>query len=152
MSHHYIRLSSRIARQELDEEHRSFLEEKLFDAIVASGVIVALADGRADEVERSVCADFVDRSHRLSTFTSADAIHAFDSYARQLEKDSDVPEAWQATLRRVSNRASGDDVLCVARKVAFADGSLHSAEEQALDLIRLGVAPSHKTPSALFPT
>lgn len=53
MVRHYIRRSSRKTLRAFVDEHRIYLEEMLFDAVVTAGTIVAFADGRADETERS---------------------------------------------------------------------------------------------------
>jgi tellurite resistance protein len=124
-----------------EEAHRTYLEETLFEAVVTAGVMVAFADGRANESERSELASFVGQNHWLPTFTPADAIEAFDSRVRQFEMTSSVPESEMGSLQRVNDDIGICEVVRAAELVALADGRMQPAEVEVLRRVHSAMFP-----------
>ena len=142
MLHQNARQSSRMPAADLREAHRTYLEETLFEAVVTAGVVVALADGRADAAERAELVGFVEQSSWLSTLTPAEIIDAFDSHVRQFEMIGGVSEATINSLRQVGDRAGIREVVCAAERVALADGCVQTSEKTAIQFIRSAVMPA----------
>lgn len=145
MLHQSTRQAARMLQADLGEAHRTFLEDVLFEAVVTAGAIVAAADGQADTSERAALVNFVERNHRLSTFTHDDTSDAFDTCIRQFDLSGGVPETAFDSLRRVTDSLGIRDVVCAAGKVAFADGRMQPDEEAALGLIQSTILPSPTT-------
>jgi tellurite resistance protein len=141
MSIQNSRQSSRMHAAELGEAHRSYLEDTLFDAVIVAGVVVALADGRADAAERSALVQFVEQNDRLLDFTPTDTSTAFDTYVRQFQIDGSLPETIFNPLRQVGNRAGTREIVDAAKHVALADGEVRSSEREAIQLIQSTLIP-----------
>jgi len=104
------------------------------NALIIAGAFVALADGRIQTVEREEVLRYIDRRRFAATrWRTADL---FDERAGQLQ-NADFANVVVEALRPVPNLSLTSDVMCIAERVAAADGQMHPDEAQMIKLIRL---------------
>ena len=135
MSNSITRLTAKVAPGEIRSAHKDYLEERLFEAVVTAGAVVAVADGVAEPDERAELIDFVDRSTWLQSHTSDETAQAYDARVRQFTLDGGVPEA-VSSLRGVGDGLGSRVVMAAGQCVADADGSVRTTEHDALQSIR----------------
>ena len=126
MTNQYTRSSATTAEHMADRLDNR--DEDVMEGLVTAGAFVALADGRIDKVERDELLDFIDRQQLAPTIPRTEIAEVFDRRVRQLY-DRDSAEVILENLRPLVG-------LCVAQRVAAADGQIHPRELQALELIR----------------
>jgi tellurite resistance protein len=111
-------------------------DEDVMQGLVTAGALVALADGRVEEVERDELLNFIDRQQLAPTIPRTDIAEVFDRRVQQLE-DRDSAEVIIENLRPLVGLSLASVVLRTAQRVAAADRQIHPGELQALELIRL---------------
>jgi len=98
------------------------------NALITAGAFVALA------VERDEVLHYIDRRRFAATrWRTADL---FDERAGHLQ-NADFANVVVEALRPVPNLSLTSDVMCIAERVAAADGQMHPDEAQMIKLIRL---------------
>jgi tellurite resistance protein len=111
-------------------------DQRVMQALVTAGALVALADGRVDTIEREELVNFVDRQGLVPTISQHDIAEAFDNRVRQLE-DRDSANVIMEAFRPLAGLSLASVVVRTAERVAAADGQIHPGELRALKLIRL---------------
>jgi tellurite resistance protein TerB len=134
MTKRYTRSSTAIA--ELTTNYVGHRDEEVLQALVTAGVLVALADGRVETVERDELVNYIDRQEFVPTISRHEIAEAFDNRVRQL-KDRDSAEVIARTFRPLAGLSLASVVVRTAERVAAVDGQIHPGELQALKLIRL---------------
>jgi tellurite resistance protein len=126
-------------------------DQRVLQALVTAGALVALADGRVDASERDELIEFVDRRGFVPTISRHHIAEAFDNRVRQL-KNRDAGKVIVEALRPLAGLSLASVVLRAAERVAAADRQIHPGELRALKLIRLimmtlpstGSPPNHR--------
>jgi tellurite resistance protein TerB len=134
MTKRYTRSSATMAEHMADRLDNR--DEDVMQGLVTAGALVALADGRVEEVERDELLNFIDRQQLAPTIPRTDIAEVFDRRVQQLE-DRDSAEVIIENLRPLIGLSLASVVLRTAQRVAAADRQIHSGELQALELIRL---------------
>lgn len=134
MADRYIR--SRTATTELTGDHHDHWDEKVMQALVTAGALVALSDGRVEAVERDELVNFVDQQGFVPTISRQEIAEAFVSRVRQLE-DWHSASAIVESLRPLAGLSLASVVVRTAERVAAADRKIHPGELHAIQLIRL---------------
>jgi tellurite resistance protein len=134
MTKRYTRSSATTAEHMADRLDNR--DEDVMRGLVTAGALVALADGRVEEVERDELLNFIDRQQLAPTISRTDIAEVFDRRVQQLE-DRDSAEVIIENLRPLVGLSLASVVLRTAQRVAAADRQIHSGELQALELIRL---------------
>jgi tellurite resistance protein TerB len=111
-------------------------DEEVMQALVTAGAMVAIADGRLEQVERNELVDFIDRRGFVPAFSPNETAKAFDDRVRQL-KDRNSPNVILEALRPLAGRSLSSILIRTAERVAAADQKIHPAELRAIKLIRL---------------
>jgi tellurite resistance protein len=122
-------------------------DERVMQALVTAGAFVALADGRADAVERDELLSFIDGQLLIPTIARREIVEAFDNRVREL-KDQGSAKVIVETFRSLAGRSPSSFVVRAAERVAAADGYLHPNELEAIGLLRLIITnlPNKETP------
>lgn len=141
MPNSITRLTAKVATDGIKSAHKDYLEERLFEAVVTAGAVVAVADGVAKPGERAELIDFVDRSTWLQSHTSDETAQAYDARVRQFTLEGGIPEAI-SSLRGVGDGLGGRVVMAAGHCVACADGSVPAAEQDVLQAIRSALDPA----------
>jgi tellurite resistance protein len=119
----------------------------VMNALVTAGAFIALADGRADSLERAALADFMEKS-LLFTVSRDDIVQAFDRCVRQLEVRND-PLVILESFQVLAGRSMASVVVRLSEQVAGADRKIHPGELDALELVRLMLMKlAHRVPRA----
>jgi tellurite resistance protein len=134
MTKRYTRSSATTAEHMADRLDNR--DEDVMRGLVTAGALVALADGRVEEVERDELLNFIDRQQLAPTIPRTDIAEVFDRSVQQLE-DRDSAEVIIENLRPLVGLSLASVVLRTAQRVAAADRQIHPGELQALELIRL---------------
>ncbi len=121
---------------ELASDYSDHGEEEVMQALVTAGALVALADGKAEAVERDELVNFIDRQRLVPAISRHDIAEAFDNRVRQLENRDSVDLIVQA-FQPLAGRSLASVVVRTAERVAAADRQIHRGELNALRLIRL---------------
>ena len=111
-------------------------DERVLQALVTVGALVALADGHLEKVERDELVGFVHRQDFVPTISHSGITKAFDNRVRGLEERCD-PNLIIEALRPLADLSLTSVVVRTAERVAAADRTIHPGEEQAIKLIRL---------------
>ena len=111
-------------------------DEQAMTALVTAGALVALADGRADAVERDEVLDYIDRRRLAPAVSRQRVAEFFDARVRQLQ-DRDVTDLIVEAFRPVARLPLVSEVIRIGERTAAADGRLHPCELQVIALIRL---------------
>jgi len=111
-------------------------DEQAMTALVTAGVLVALADGRVDAVERHEVLDCIDRRRLAPAVSRQRVAEFFDGRVRQLE-DRDFTDLIVEAFRPVTRLSLASEVIRIGERTAAADGRLHPCEVQVIALIRL---------------
>jgi tellurite resistance protein len=111
-------------------------DQELVQALVTTGALVALADGRLEDVERDELVGFIERQGFAPTISRDDTAKAFDSRIRELEERYS-PNTIIEALRPLAGLSLTSIVVRTAERVAAADRTIHPGEQQAIELIRL---------------
>jgi tellurite resistance protein len=90
-------------------------DEAVMQGLVTAGALVALADGRVEEVERDELLNFIDRQQLAPTIPRTDIAEVFDRRVQQLE-DRDSAEVIIENLRPLVG-------LSLASGIAWRTGS-----------------------------
>lgn len=127
--------------------------QQAVNALLVSGALVALADGRVDKVERDVAIDYIDQHQLAATMSRRDIAAKFDERVRCIEERDFVDLVIDA-FRPVPALSLTSDVLQIAALVAAADGQVLPIERGAIALIRLITTnlPAPKTFERCSPT
>ena len=132
-------------------------DEQVMQALVTTGAFVALADGRVKDVERDELLSYVEAQDLVTTIARQEIVDAFDNRVQEIE-DRGSANVIVDAFRPVVGRSPPLFLVCVAERVAAADGYLHPNELQSIELVRLIVTnrPSsrsqssgHRSPCAL---
>ena len=134
MTKRYSRSSATTAEHVADRLDNR--DEDVMQGLVTAGALVALADGRVEEVERDELLNFIDRQQLAPTIPRTDIAQVFDRRVRQLQ-DRDSAEVIIENLRPLVGLSLASVVLRTAQRVAAADRQIHPGELRALELIRL---------------
>ena len=97
-------------------------DEEVMHALVTAGALVALADGRLDDVERDELVGFVDRRGFVPAFSSDRIAKAFDDRVQLLE-DRYNPNVIIQTLRPLAGRS----LASIVSEESFALGRSNQA-------------------------
>jgi tellurite resistance protein len=110
--------------------------------LVTAGALVAIADGRAQAVERAELLNFMQQL--MPEFSENEIGELFDHRVRELE-DRDAVGVITEHLRPLAGLSLASVVIRAAERVAAADRQVHPTEMQAVRLIRLFMAslPAH---------
>ncbi len=111
-------------------------DQALVQALVTTGALVALADGRLEDVERDELVGFIARQGFAATISRRDTAKAFDTRVRELEERYS-PNTIIEALRPLAGLSLTSIVVRTAERVAAADRKIHPGEQQAIELIRL---------------
>ena len=125
-------------------------DQRLMQALVTVGALVALADGRVEVCERDELVDFVDRQGFISTISRRCIAQTFDDRVQQLE-DRHGAKVIVETFRPLAGLSLASVVIRTAERVAAADRKIHPGELRALKLIRsiMMALPSNGPPPRL---
>jgi len=110
--------------------------EQAVNALLVSGALVALADGRVDRNERDVAIDYIDQHQLAATMSRRHIAAKFGETVRCIE-DRDFVDLVVDAFRPVPALSLTSDVLRIAELVAAADGQVLPIERGAIALIRL---------------
>jgi tellurite resistance protein TerB len=125
-------------------------DQRVMQALVTAGALVALADGRVEAIERDELVDFIDRQGFVPTISRRSVAQTFDDRVRQLE-DRDGAKVIVESFRPLAGLSLASVVIRTAERVAAADRKIHPGELRALKLIRLMLMalPSNGPPPML---
>jgi tellurite resistance protein TerB len=125
-------------------------DQRVMQALVTAGALVALADGRVEAIERDELVDFIDRQGFVPTISRRCVAQTFDDRVRQLE-DRDGAKVIVESFRPLAGLSLASVVIRTAERVAAADRKIHPGELRALKLIRLMLMalPSNGPPPML---
>ena len=115
-------------------------DEQAMTALVTAGVLVALADGRVDAIERDEAVDYIDRQGLAPAISRRRVAEFFDGLVLRLQ-DRDFTDLIIAAFRPVAHLSLASEVIRIAERIAAADGRLHPCEVQVIALIRLLMMP-----------
>ena len=101
-------------------------DEEVLQALVMAGAMVALADGRLEDVERGELVDFIHQRGFVTAFAPIETAKVFDDRVRQLE-DRYSPNLIIDALRPLAGRSLASIVIRTAERVAAADRDIHPA-------------------------
>jgi tellurite resistance protein len=121
---------------EFDIHYLADHDQRVLQALVTAGALVALADGKVDASERDELVEFVDRQGFVPTISRHRIAEAFDNRVQQL-KDRDGARVIVETFRPLAGLSMASVVIRTAERVAAADRQIHPGELRALKLIRL---------------
>ncbi len=136
MSQPYASTSTAIAELTADAGDRFDDDREIVQALVTAGALVALADGRANDVERDELTSFIARQGFAPSISSDEVAATFDDRVRQLDERYS-PNIIVEALRPLAGLSLTSIVIRTAERVAAADRKIHPAEQQAIKLIRL---------------
>ena len=111
-------------------------DEQAVKALVTAGAFVALADGRAEVIERDETVHYIDRRQLAPTISRQRIAEFFDERARRLQ-DADFADLITESLRPVAALSLSTHVIRIAERVAAADRYVDPNEAQVITLIRL---------------
>jgi tellurite resistance protein len=111
-------------------------DQEVMQALVTTGALVALSDGRVETVERDELVRFVDQQGFAPTIAPEEIAETFAHRVRQLE-DRHSASVIVESLRPLAGRSLASVVVRTAERVAAADRKIHPAELHAIQLIRL---------------
>ncbi|MGC1354981.1 MAG: tellurite resistance TerB family protein [Xanthobacteraceae bacterium] len=121
---------------EITPDYLNHRDEEVMHALVTAGALVALADGRLDDVERDELVAFIDQREFVPAFSPSDIAKAFNDRVRQLD-DRYSPNLIIGALRPLAGLSLTSIVIRTAQRVAAADRKIHPGELHAVKLIRL---------------
>ena len=133
MENRYSRSSTTTTKPTTD--YLQISDEEIMQALVTAGVLVALADGELEKVEREELVHFIDQQGFVPTIVKADIADTFDSRVRELEGPYCATVIVE-TLRPLTGQSLASVVVRTAQRVAAADQKIHPGELQALKLIQ----------------
>ena len=118
-------------------------------ALVTTGALLALADGRVKDIERDELLSYVDAKDLVPTIAQQEMVVAFDNRVREIEDRGSanvIVDAFQPLV----GRSPSSFLVGVAERVAAADGYLHPNELQSIEIVRLIVTnrPSCRSQSS----
>ena len=118
-------------------------------ALVTTGALVALADGRVKDIERDELLSYVDAQDLVPTIAQQEIVVAFDNRVREIE-DGGSANVIVDAFRPLVGRSPSSFLVGVAERVAAADGYLHPNELQSIEIVRLIVTnrPSCRSQSS----
>ena len=111
-------------------------DHAVMQALVTAGALVALADGRVEQVERDELTSFITRQGFVAGKSSEDIGAAFDDRVRDLSERFS-PDTIVDAMRPLAGRSLTSIIVRTAERVAAADREIHPGEQQAIKLIRL---------------
>ncbi|MDE2284128.1 MAG: TerB family tellurite resistance protein [Hyphomicrobiales bacterium] len=134
----------------LAADSRECRDREVMQALATVGALVALADGRVKQVERDELTSFIARQGFVAAAMSEEIATAFDERVRQLDERYS-PNIIVEVLRPLAGLSLASIVVRTAERVAGADGKIHPAEQQAINLIRLSMMtlPTNLPPTKL---
>ena len=106
------------------------------NALIAAGALVAVADGRLDEIERDKALDYIEERRFAPSSSRRQIAERFDTWARRLQSTDFVGLVLNA-LRPVPGLGLAFDVVAIAEEVAAADGTVHPSEAKTIALLKL---------------
>ena len=112
------------------------VHEDAVNALIAAGALVAVADGRLDEIERDKALDYIEERRFAPSSSRRQIAERFDTLARRLQSTDFVGLVLNA-LRPVPGLGLAFDVVAIAEKVAVADGTMHPSEAKTISLLKL---------------
>jgi tellurite resistance protein len=119
------------------ELHDAFdCDEQTVKALVTVGAFVALADGKAEAIERDEAMHYIDRRQLAPTISQERIAEFFDERVQRLQ-DRDFADLITQALRPVAALGLATDVVRIAETVAAADRQVDSNEAQVIRIIRL---------------
>lgn len=121
---------------EVTPDYLDHRDEEVMQALVTAGALVALADGRSDDVERDELVAFIDQREFVPAFSRSNIAKAFNDRVRQLD-DQYSPNLIIEALRPLAGLSLASIVIRTAQRVAAADRKIHPGELRAIKLIRL---------------
>jgi tellurite resistance protein len=98
--------------------------------------LVAVADGRLDEIERDRALDYIEGRRFAPRRSRGQIAERFSEYARRLQS-TDFLNLVLDALRPVSGLGLALDVVAIAEQVAAADGTVHPSEAKTIALLEL---------------
>lgn len=122
--------------------------DDFLNAVCASAALVAMADGKIEDSERTKAISLVRNHTQLSKLYNGDKIETTIDRMLKLSADMSGRQELARNLEKVKNlegsKAMCEDVYLVAADIASADGNVDPKEEEVLKKIagRLGVDPS----------
>ena len=108
----------------------------MIQALVTTGALVALADGRVKDIERDELLSYVDAKDLVLTIAQQEIVVAFDNRVREIE-DRGSANVIVDAFRPLVGRSPSSFLVGVAERVAAADGYLHPNELQSIEIVRL---------------
>jgi tellurite resistance protein len=132
----YIRSST--ATADSTDRYLDNHDETVMQALITAGAFMALADGRAETIERDELVNFVDRQGFVPSASRHEIAEAFDNRVRQLQ-DRDSADVIAETFRPLVGLSLASIVVRTATQVAAADRYIDPGELQALKLIRMSL-------------
>jgi tellurite resistance protein len=132
----YIRSST--ATADSTDRYLDNHDETVIQALITAGAFMALADGRAETIERDELVNFVDRQGFVPSASRHEIAEAFNNRVRQLQ-DRDSADVIAETFRPLVGLSLASIVVRTATQVAAADRYIDPGELQALKLIRMSL-------------
>ena len=118
---------------EVTPDYLDHRDEEVMQALVTAGALVALADGRSDDVERDELVAFIDQREFVPAFSPSNIAKAFNDRVRQLD-DRYSPNLIIEALRPLAGLSLASIVIRTAQRVAAADRKIHPGELRAIKL------------------
>ncbi len=112
------------------------VHEDAVNALIAAGALVAVADGRLDEIERDRALDYIEERRFVPRRSREQIAERFEACARRLHGIDFVGLVLDA-LRPVPGLGLALDVVAIAEEVAVADGTVHPSEAKTIALLKL---------------
>lgn len=149
MTQPYVNSNSGPAKRATDV--RGLPDHAVMQALVTAGALVALADGRVDQVERDELTSFIARQDFVPGTSSGDVAAAFDDRVRDLTERYD-PNTIVDALRPLAGRSLTSIIIGTAERVAAADRKIHPGEQQAIELLRQTMMTLPASPRPMQPS
>ena len=125
--------SANTATAGLAADYANYRDKEVMQAL---GALVALADGRLEDVERDELVGFIHRQDFAPTISQRGIAKAFDNRVRELQENYN-PNVVIEALRPLAGLSLTSVVVRTAERVAAADRKIHPSEDKAISLIRL---------------
>ncbi len=124
-------------KETLMSEVSKFRNASFMEAIVASSVFIATADGNVSAEEKRMLMTYVKQAEELKAFSQDDIINVFNKLYNSYEFDAMIgkAEALKLVNRIKGNNEQARLVVRVAMAIANSDGVFDDNEKKALDEI-----------------
>jgi tellurite resistance protein TerB len=125
------------ATTSLTEDFARFKNKDVLNATVGACVIVAAADGRIDQSEKSKTLGLIQNSDLTKVYSMVDVVSVFEAHTKRF--DFDVDHGRSEALRIIGAQRKNPDVArSIVRGAVIigkADGDFDAKEKQAVALI-----------------